>query len=126
MFLSGAALSLVSVYFFVDSVRVTTFGRGVVSRGFGGWGGTGSTAIVFLPLFIAVVALFYDASKKWPWALFGLGIFILMAEILSRLEFFINLKLSHLLIMLVSFAAGIGLILRSLKSQPPQSPSNSV
>lgn len=123
LFLSGAALSLVSVYFFVDSVRVTTFGRGVVSRGFGGWGGTGSTAIVFLPLFIAVVALFYDATKRWPWGLFLLGIFILFAEILSRLEFFINLKLSHLLIMLVSFAAGLGLILRSLKAQPPQDAS---
>lgn len=116
--MAGAALSLVSIYFFVDSVRVTTFGRGIVSGGFGGWGGTGSTAVVFLPLFIAVVALFYDASKTWPWGLFGLGIFILMAEILSRLEFFINLKLSHLLIMLVSFAAGLGLILRSLKAQP--------
>ncbi len=109
------------MYFFVDSVRVTTFGRGVVSGGFGGWGGTGSTAVVFLPLFVAVVALFYDASKTWAWALFGVGIFILFAEILSRLEFFINLKLSHLLIMLVSFAAGLGLILRSLKAQPAES-----
>jgi hypothetical protein len=118
LFLSGAVLSFVSVYFFVDSVRVTTFGRGIVSGGFGGWGGTGSAAIVFLPLLVAVIALFYDASKRWAWGLFGLGIFILMAEILSRLEFFINLKLSHLLIMLVSFGAGIGLILRSLRAQP--------
>lgn len=117
LFAAGLALSLVSVYFFVDSVRVTTFGRGVVSGGFGGWGGTGSTAIVFLPLLIAVIGLFYDASKAWAWILFGAGIFVLMAEILSRLEFFINLKLSHLLIMLVSFAAGIGLMLRSLRDE---------
>lgn len=117
LFLAGASLSLVSAYFFIDSVRVTTFGRGIVSGGFGGWGGTGSAAIVFLPLFIAVVALFYDASKTWAWGLFALGGFILAVEILSRLEFFINLKLSHLLIMMVSFAAGIGLILRSLRAQ---------
>jgi len=117
LFLSGLALSLVSTYFFVDSVRVTTFGRGIVSGGFGGWGGTGSAAIVFLPLLVAVVGLFYDASKAWAWILFGAGILILMAEILSRLEFFINLKLSHLLIMLVSFAAGLGLMLRSLRDE---------
>jgi len=119
LFVSGALLSAVSAYFFVDSVRVTTFGRGIMSRGFGGWGGTGSTAIVFLPLFVAVIALFYDATKKWAWALMGVGLFIIVAEVLSRLEFFVNLKLSHLLIMLVSFAAGLGLMLRSLKSQPP-------
>lgn len=119
MFISGALLSAASAYFFVDSVRVTTFGRGIMSRGFGGWGGTGSTAIVFLPLFVAVVALFYDATKKWAWALLGIGLFIIIAEVLSRLEFFVNLKLSHLLIMLISFAAGLGLMLRSLKSQPP-------
>ncbi len=106
-----------SVYFFVDSVRVTTYGRGIVSGGAGGWGGTGSTAVVFLPLLISVIALFYDARKQWAWGLFVVGILILMAEILSRLEFFINLKLSHLLIMLVSFAAGLGLILRSLKAE---------
>lgn len=110
-FVAGCALALVSAYFFVDSVRVTSFGGGWISRMAGG-----STGIVFLPLLVGVVWLFYDARKIGAWIVFGAGIVILFVEILSRLDFFFNLKLSHLLIMLISFGAGIGLILRSLRS----------
>jgi hypothetical protein len=110
-FVAGCALALVSAYFFVDSVRVTSFGGGWISRMAGG-----STGIVFLPLLVGVVWLFYDARKIGAWIVFGAGIGILFVEILSRLDFFFNLKLSHLLIMLISFGAGIGLILRSLRS----------
>lgn len=80
---------------------------------------------MFLPLLVGVIGLFYDARKVWAWVVFLAGFAILVIEILSRLDFFFNLKLSHLLIMLVSFGAGIGLILRSLRSlsgpddQPP-------
>ena len=65
-----------------------------------------------------------SVTPVWGWVLFGVGFAILIIEILSRLDFFMNLKLSHLLIMLVSFAAGIGLILRSLRTMPspPQPP----
>lgn len=111
VFLAGCALSITSAWFFVDSVRVTTFGAGWMSGLVGG-----STGVVFLPLLAGVIALFYDARKLWGWVLFAVGFAILVVEILSRLQFFLNLKLSHLLIMLVSFGAGIGMILRSLRS----------
>ena len=113
MFLAGSALAAVSAWFFIDSVRVTSFGHGWMSGMVGG-----STGVVFLPLVVGVIGLFYDARKLWGWVLFGVGFAILIIEILSRLDFFMNLKLSHLLIMLVSFAAGIGLILRSLRTMP--------
>ena len=120
MFVAGCALAVVSAWFFVDSVRVTSYGGGWISRYTGG-----SEGIVFLPLLVGVIGLFYDARKIWAWVVFLAGFAILVIEILSRLDFFFNLKLSHLLIMLVSFGAGIGLILRSLRSlsgpddQPP-------
>jgi hypothetical protein len=110
-FVAGCALAVVSAYFFVDSVRVTSYGGGWISRITGG-----STGIVFLPLLVGVVWLFYDARRIGAWIVFVAGFAILIVEILSRLDFFFNLKLSHLLIMLVSFGAGIGLILRSLRS----------
>lgn len=119
-FVGGAALSAVSAWFFVDSVRVTTYGSGLVSR-IGGIGGTGSMGVIFLPFFIGVVALFYDASKRWPWALMSVGVAVIVIEILSRLRFFLDLKLSHFMIMLISFAAGLGLMLRALRSMPPES-----
>lgn len=119
VFIGGAALSAVSAWFFVDSVRVTTYGSGLVSR-IGGIGGTGSMGIIFLPFFVGVVALFYDASKKWPWVLMSVGVAVIVVEILSRLRFFLDLKLSHFMIMLISFAAGLGLMLRALRSMPEE------
>jgi len=120
VFVGGAALSAVSAWFFVDSVRVTTYGSGLISR-VGGIGGTGSMGVIFLPFFIGVVALFYDASKRWPWALMSVGVAVIVIEILSRLRFFLDLKLSHFMIMLISFAAGLGLMLRALRSMPAES-----
>ena len=120
LFVGGAALSAVSAWFFVDSVRVTTYGTGLISR-VGGIGGTGSMGVIFLPFFIGVVALFYDASKKWPWVLMSVGVAVIVIEILSRLRFFLDLKLSHFMIMLISFAAGLGLMLRALRSMPAES-----
>ncbi len=119
VFVGGAALSAVAAWFFVDSVRVTTYGNGWVSRGLGGIGGTGSMGVIFLPFFIGVVALFYDASKKWPWTVMSIGVAVIVIEILSRLRFFLDLKLSHFMIMLISFAAGLGLMLRAFRSMPP-------
>ncbi len=117
-FLAGAALAAVSAWFFVDSVRVTSRGYGWISGALGG--NTGSAGIVFLPLFVAVVWLFVDAKRPWPWALFAIGVAILGIEILSRLEFWFSLKLSHFLIMLFGFAAGLGMIIRSLRAMPPE------
>ena len=119
-FLGGSALAAVSAWFFVDSVRVTSRGFGWISGALGG--STGSAGIIFLPLFIAIVALFVDASKAWAWALFAIGVVILAIEILSRLSFWFDLRLSHFLIMLIGFAAGLGLIIRSFRSDPPELP----
>ncbi len=121
-FALGFVLAAVSLYFFFDSVQVSTDGAGWISgamRG-GGMGGYGmwnsaSMGIVFLPFFIGVVALFYDARKVWAWYVTWIGLAIIVIEILSRLRFLMMMKTSHLLIMLVTFAAGTGLMLRSYR-----------
>jgi len=118
LFLMGAGLALISAWFFVDSVRVVSGGFGWISRGAGLGADTGSIGILFLPFVIAVGALFYDASKAWAWGLFGISLLIIVVEVLSRMRFFVDLKLSHLLLMLGSFAAGCGLMLRSLRELP--------
>lgn len=114
-FLAGTALAGVSAWFFVDAVRVTSFGGGWVS----GLAGGRSSGIVFLPLLVGAIGLFYDAKKIWPWIVAGIGVAIIAIEVLSSLNFWFNLKLSHFLIMLISFSAGIGLVLRSLKRFEP-------
>ena len=69
--------------------------------------------ILFVPFFIGVVALFYDARLKWAWGLTLLGIAILAIEIISRIRFYLDGKVTHFLMMMVLFAGGTGLMMRS-------------
>ncbi|NNE73534.1 MAG: hypothetical protein HKN26_07720 [Acidimicrobiales bacterium] len=120
LFFGGIALTAISFWFFMDSVRVNSYGNGLISRGFGGFGGTGNMGVIFLPLLVGIGALFYDASKRWAWVIFGGGLVLIIVEIVSKLNFFFDLKLSHFLLMLGGFSAGIGLILRSIRPVPAE------
>ena len=129
LFSIGFVLSAVSLYFFFDSVQVTTQGFGVLTsmihRGMGnGAFGTASMGLVFVPFFLGVLALFYDSRPAWAWYLMWAGLGVLVIEILSKLTFFFNLRASHLIILLGLFAAGAGMMLRSYRNidqQPPDS-----
>jgi uncharacterized protein len=121
MFTGGFVLSIVSLYFFFNSVFVTTRGHGLFTgmlyRGMGEGGfGSASMGLVFVPFFLGVVALFYDAKQKWAWVLMWAGLAILVIEILSQLTFVFNLRASYLLLVLALFAAGVGLMLRSYRA----------
>lgn len=125
-FFIGLVLAGLGIYLFFDSVRVTT-GLGLISGGLhgmmgrgGGIGQTTSMGIIFVPFLIAVIALFYDASKKWGWWLLYFSIAVIAVEILSCVRFLINAKLTHLLGIMVLFAAGVGLILRSYRDYASQ------
>lgn len=119
LFVGGVALTVLSMWFFLDSVRVQSYGNGWISGGLGGFGGTGSMGFLFVPLLVGIGALFYNARATWAWVVLGLGLAVIIIEILSKLRFFYDLKLSHFLLMLGGFAAGIGLTLRSLQPDPP-------
>lgn len=122
MFAVGLGLSALAIYLFFDSVRVTTAG-GMISgmfagRGRGAGGGAGmwettSMGLIFVPFLLGVVILFWDATKKWGWWLMYIGLAVIVIEVLSRIRFLMTAKLSHLLGMMVLFAAGVGFILRS-------------
>lgn len=128
-FLLGLVLAAVSLYFFFDSVRVDTRGSGLISGGLrgmrgGGGGGRGggmwettSMGIIFMPFMIGLIALFYDSTKKWAWGLSLIGVAIIVIEILSRIRFDMTVKVSHLMIMFVTFAAGAGLMLQSYRDE---------
>ena len=120
MFFCGLALSLGGLYLLFDSVYVST-GAGIFSQLMGrnsghGMGSTTSMGVLFLPFVIAVVGLFYDVNSKWAWILLFVGVGILGIEFLSHIRFVMRMKLTHLLMMLFAFAAGLGLMLRSYRS----------
>jgi len=117
LFFVGLILAILGGYLFFDSVRVVSgagvFGRMFGGRGGGGWRETTSMGIIFVPLLISVIALFYNAKWRWAWYLLYVGIAVIAVEVLSRIRFLLETKLTHLIGMLVLFAAGIGLMLRS-------------
>jgi uncharacterized membrane protein len=121
MFGLGVVMAIGAVYIFFDSIRVSTGHAGVVSGMLGGGHGQGrliettSMGIVFVPFFLGVFSLFVDARRKWAWALTYAGIAILAIEVLSRVRFIIDTKLTHFLAMLVLFAAGCALMFRSYR-----------
>ena len=122
-FFIGLSLAIGAIYFLFDSVTVTTRASGLVSgwvRGIGGMGDawdTSSFGIVFVPFFLGVIALFYDARPRWAWALMWSGLGILVIEILSRIRFLMHMKLTYLALILVMGAAGVGLMLRSYRDE---------
>jgi hypothetical protein len=90
---------------------------GAISRGRGGGGGGGlmettSMGIVLFPLFIGVIALFFDVRKMWGWALVGLGLIILGVEVVSRFRPIMAIKGTHLIMLIVLMAGGLGLMFR--------------
>ncbi|MGC4005017.1 MAG: hypothetical protein QM811_18645 [Pirellulales bacterium] len=126
LFFVGLLLAVVGLYLFLDSVHVTTLPAGWMSGGvnrlFAGGAPTTSTGILFAPIFLGLVLLFYDSRLKAGWILFYLGLTVLVIEILSRIQFFMETKTSHLLLMLGMIAAGVGLMLRSFRETPSSPP----
>lgn len=126
LFIAGVVLTLLGVYFFLDSVRVVTGNQGLCSgmlrQTFGGTGqgfwSTTSMGVLFVPFFAGVATLFYDSKNKVGWALLVAGILVLIVEIMSQLRFYMNVKLSHFLLIIGTMAAGVGLILRSFVDMP--------
>ena len=124
LFFTGLVLSAVGLWFFLSNVHVVTRDVGLVSgmfsRGmFGGGMPAMSTGIVFAPIFVGLVLLFYDARLKWGWALFYTGLAVIVIEILSRIQFLMSIRTSNLLLMLGMIAAGIGMMLRSFRDMSP-------
>jgi len=120
MFAVGFVLAAVGTYLFLHSVNVSTAPQGYLSGYFnsrilGTGHPTSATGVLFVPFFLGVAVLFYDAKRLLGWVLFYLGLAIIMVEILSCLRFFMSMPVSHLLMMLAMIAGGVGLMLRSLR-----------
>lgn len=116
-FLIGAAMTVAGIWLFFDSVRFTTGHMGLFSGAMAqGRGGslmeTTSMGIVLVPLFAGVIALFFDVKRTWGWVLVGLGVVVLGIEVVSRFRPVIAIKGTHLFLLIVLVAGGLGMMLR--------------
>jgi hypothetical protein len=120
---AGFLLSAFGLYFFFDSVHVRGGAGGLVSGWIGRHAGGGdmgmmqttSMGLIFVPFFIGVAWLFYDSTKTPGWILMWGGLGMILIEILSRIRFEFSMKTTHLLLIVVMVAAGVGMMGRSYR-----------
>jgi hypothetical protein len=110
-FLIGLAMLVVGGYLLLTRVTV----------GSGAWllWGYNAFGLSLLPLLAGIAWLFYDGRSIGGWVLTGLGALVILAGILANLHiFFAPTSLFDTLVMLGLLAAGLGMIARSLRTQP--------
>ena len=109
MFVFGLALAIAGGYLIMNQVQVTT--------GYWSWWGTNTFGLTLLPLVIGIGLLFFDGRSIAGWVLAGGGAVIIFVGILVHLQiYFQNTSLFNVIVMLVLFAGGLGLMARALKS----------
>ena len=108
-FLLGIVLSGIGLYLLFERVTVhTSFWR------FGGM--TNSFGVTLIPLLIGIGLLFFNGKSIAGWLLAGSGTVIIFIGIIANLEIYFNqTSLFNLILMLVLFAGGLGLMARALK-----------
>lgn len=117
-FLIGLAMMIAGFYLLLSSIVVdTSFGFGMRLYGIGGVGIT--SGMLMIPFIFGVVFLFYDSKKYVGWILCIGTIIALIAGVLARSQFrFSQMSAFDLLLILVLAFGGLGLFLRSLRSNP--------
>lgn len=110
----GLILTICSLWFFMDCVRVKSGGHGIFSsylhvQNFE----TTSMGMIFVPFICGIVFLVYSNGKRWSWYLTWSGLAVIVIEMLSRIRFMMNVKSSYLILVILMFSVGVGLMLQS-------------
>ena len=110
MFLFGLALTIAGGYLIMQQTQVTS--------GYWGWFGPNTFGFTLIPLIVGLGLLFFNGKSIFGWILAGGGLIIIFVGIITNLQiYFRTTSLFNLLIMLVLFAAGLGLMARSFKGR---------
>jgi multisubunit Na+/H+ antiporter MnhF subunit len=110
IFLFGLALSIAGGYLIMNQVQVTS--------GYWTWWGTNTFGLTLFPLIIGIGLLFFNGKSIPGWVLAAGGAVVIFVGIIANLQIYVRqTSLYNLIIMLVLFAGGLGLMARSLKSQ---------
>ena len=107
-FLLGAALAVAGGYLLLNQVQVT--------GGYWRWWGPNTFGLTLIPLILGVGLLFFNGKSVAGWLLSVGGVVIIFAGVLASMDiYFRQTSLYNVLIMLVLFAGGLGLMARSLR-----------
>lgn len=117
-FLIGLAMLVGGFYLLFSSIVVThSFGLGYRLYGYGGYQLT--TGMVLIPLIFGVGIIFYNARHWVGWLLAAASLLMLVFGVIASIQFRMRLMSAFdLILILVLLFGGLGLFLRSLRSQP--------
>lgn len=108
LFLFGLALAIAGGYLIMNQVNVTS--------GYWRWWGENTFGVTLIPLVIGIGLLFFNGKSIAGWLIAGASAVVIFVGILTNLEiYFRQTTLFNVIIMLVLFAAGLGLMARALK-----------
>ena len=108
LFLFGLALAIAGGYLIMQQVQVTS--------GYWQWWGPNTFGFTLLPLVLGIGLLFFNSKSIAGWILAGGGAVIIFVGIITNLQvYFRQTSLFNTILMLALFAAGLGLMARSLK-----------
>jgi hypothetical protein len=109
LFFFGLALSIAGGYLIMQQVQVTS--------AYWSWMGPNTFGLTLLPLLIGLGLLFFNGKSIAGWVLAGGGAVIIFVGIISNLSiYFRQTSLFNVMVMLVLFVAGLGLMARALKN----------
>ena len=115
-FFLGVALVVVGGYLVLNQVQVSS---AFTFFALWGWSQPGGFGLTMLPLLIGVGFLFFDGKSIVGWVLSVGGALIILAAILMSLSIhWEQTSLFNTLLMFGMLAAGMGLVVRSLRAYP--------
>lgn len=114
-FFLGIAMTIAGGYLLLNALRVLHgFGGGLYS--IGGFNVTGG--MILIPFIIGTGIIFYDASKWYGWALAAGSLLALIVGAIASVRFsFEGMTAFDLILILVLFFGGMGLVLRSVRDR---------
>lgn len=117
-FLIGLAMMIAGFYLLFNSIVITTsFGFGMRLYGVGGLGIT--SGMLMIPFIFGVAFVFYNSKNYIGWLLCVGSLIALIVGVLASAQFRLaSMSSFDLLLILVLSFGGLGLFLRSLKSNP--------
>lgn len=117
-FLIGIVMMIAGFYLLFNGITIDTrFGMGMRLYGIGGVGIT--SGILMIPLIAGIVFIFYNVRNYLGWILSLGSLVALIVGVLANARFSLRgMSSFDLIVILVLAFGGLGLFLRSLKSNP--------
>jgi hypothetical protein len=113
LFLLGVAMSIAGGYLLLNALRVL-HGFGGALFAVGAFNVTGG--MILIPFIIGTGIIFYDATKWYGWLLAGGSLLALIIGAIASVRFsFEGMTAFDLIVILVLFFGGLGLVLRSVR-----------